>query len=148
MPYDVAHGLWYLSRTLCASYQGNRSKEKRLEGRRTITEFLVDAEALKRGEGWPKNYRDPCRFCPVERTCKVAIPSGPYFDWGVMVKAGRHVRYPFRQKRFGGISWRAMPGSFRSSKNRQLVSTNGNGNGRERKEEISPQLQLGLTEQI
>ena len=145
VPYDVAHGLWYLSRTLCASYQGNRSKDKRLEGRRTITEFLVDAEELARGIGWPKNYRDPCRFCPVERTCKVAIPSGPYFDWGVMAKAGRHVRYPFRQKRFEGVSWRTMPGSFRSSKHRHVVWTNVNGNGHERKEEISFQYDLGLS---
>ncbi|MBI2609991.1 hypothetical protein HYW53_02335 [Candidatus Giovannonibacteria bacterium] len=148
VPYDVAHGLWYNSRLLCASYLGNRSKEKKLDdNRRTVTEFLIDAEPLKTRAGWPKDYRDPCRHCPVETTCKVAIPSGPYFDWGVMVKAGKHVLFPGRQRRFAGIKWREMSGSFRSTKTRHFRSaTNGNGNGKEENAKAHEALQLPFYE--
>lgn len=94
--YDVAHGMWFLSRELCRHYLGNRSEELRSEGRRTVTETILHDADLKKPEAWPAKYRDLCFYCPVESMCKYRIPAGPYFDWGAMVRAGKHITYPGR----------------------------------------------------
>lgn len=103
-PFHVHNALWNLSRVLCAQYYGNKSfsvprRDKKQGKRYGITARLVDADALRRGTGWPKSYRDQCRSCPYEkRFCRIAIPAGPYYDWGVMLMSGRHVVYPHRNE--------------------------------------------------
>lgn len=94
--YDVSHALWFLSRELCASYYGNRSFARQLGPRRSITARIVPDKELKTISGWPKTYKDLCRYCPFENTCKMRIPAGPYFDFGRLVNAGRHIVYPGR----------------------------------------------------
>lgn len=121
--HDVSHGVWFLSRELCASYFGNRSFTKEVEtgdGRklRRVQRF-VDPARLATVDGWPKQYRDPCALCPVESTCALAIPNGSYYDWGRMVNAGPHVSYPGRAYHpllLPGIDWRGFPSSFPSGK--------------------------------
>jgi len=134
-PYDVGHGVWFLSRELCKNYYGNRSIERRLGKRRTVTERLITDEELKSLSSWPANYRDPCQFCHVENMCKIRIPAGPYFDWGVMVNAGKHVTFPGRSEALSVIT-RDMPVSFRRNGKRTSVS--------EPKSEIDDSLQGNL----
>lgn len=108
-PFHVHNALWNLSRVLCAQYYGNKSfsvarKDKNQGKRYGITARLVDAEALARGVGWPKGYRDHCRYCPFEeRFCRIAIPAGPYYDWGKLLVAGRHVIYTYRNEVLPGV---------------------------------------------
>lgn len=115
--YAVSHGLWFLSRELCAAYHGNKSFGKPDPKRRAVTARLVTDEELRVLDNWPRNYRDPCRFCPVETTCKVRIPAGPYYDWGVMVQTGEHVPYPGRKQELAA-DWRWLPALFRNAKAR------------------------------
>ena len=144
--YDVAHGMWFLSRVLCAAYFGNRSYEqKNGDLRRGLTERLVTDEELLRPGSWPVNYRDPCIFCPIEYSCKDRYPQGPYFDWGRMVKAGRHITDPMRAHypKFQFIT-KDMPMSFPGRTRRDSLISNGK--GIEPAENISLQLTLGFTE--
>ena len=113
-PFDVGNGLWNLSRVLCASYYGNKSESVRRfdpEARKwhNVTAKLVNSAKLNRVSAWPKNYRDLCRYCPFERYCGLAIPAGPYYDWGQNVNAGEHVVYPGREATLGGIPWYDLP---------------------------------------
>lgn len=117
--HDVSHGLWFLSRELCASYYGNRSFSKKTGNKAGVTQRLVKPDMLVAIGGWPARYRDPCWFCPLEQTCAISIPAGPYYDWGVMVNAGPHVHYPGRHPLLPGVDWQAMPVRFRNSKNRR-----------------------------
>lgn len=140
--YAVSHGLWFLSRELCAAYHGNKSFGTPDPKRRAVTARLVTDEELRAMRAWPRTYRDPCRFCPVEDTCRVRIPAGPYYDWGVMVHAGAHIPYPGRRDELA-TDWRWLPARFRNAKAR---------NGLARRPTATPkpvpnnnQLQLFLT---
>ncbi len=115
--YPVSHGLWFLSRELCADYYGNTSFAKQKPKRRAVTARLVTDEELRSVTSWPASYRDSCRFCPVEATCRVRIPAGPYYDWGVMVRAGEHLTYPGRAPELVP-GWRWLPARFRNAKAR------------------------------
>ena len=108
-PFHVHNALWNLSRVLCAQYYGNKSfsvarKDKKQGKRYGITASLVDANALARGIGWPKGYRDRCRSCPQEKYCELAIAAGPYYDWGALLISGRHVIYPYRNGVLPGMT--------------------------------------------
>ena len=108
-PFHVHNALWNLSRVLCAQYYGNKSfsvarKDKKQGKRYGITASLVDANALARGIGWPKGYRDLCRSCPQEKYCELAIAAGPYYDWGALLISGRHVIYPYRNGVLPGMT--------------------------------------------
>jgi|SRR3989344_183099 len=145
--YDVAHGKWFLSRVLCAAYYGNKSFEQKHEDgiRRGLTERVVADEELKNPRNWPMRYRDPCRLCPVEKTCKARFPQGPYFDWGAMVKAGRHLDFPLRRQRQElPFIRREMPNFFGKKNGRHYLKAPLNGASAE--EEASLQLTLGFTE--
>lgn len=113
-PFDVHNGLWNLSRVLCAAYYGNSCTTLRRadesEKIHTLTERLVDPKKLEEGRAsWPKGYRDLCKLCPFEEHCCIAIPSGPYYDWGMMVRAGHHVVYPAREAPLSGVAWFDLP---------------------------------------
>src|SRR3989338_1419655 len=141
--YDIAHGKWFLSRVLCPDYYGNRSFEQKHEDgkRRGLTERLVSDEELLEIETWPVSYRDPCRLCPVEESCKARFPQGPYFDWGAMVRAGDHITYPLRKvEPHFRIITRDMPGTFLKSSG-DRVSNSVPKNSVENK---TPQLPLGF----
>ncbi|MBI4099324.1 hypothetical protein HY442_02260 [Candidatus Parcubacteria bacterium] len=116
--YPVSHGLWFLSRELCADYYGNKSFAKSDRKRRAVTARLVKDEELRSVTSWPMSYRDSCRFCPVEATCRIRIPAGPYYDWGVMVRAGEHLTYPGRAPELMP-GWRQLPGRYRNAKSRR-----------------------------
>ncbi len=132
-PFHVHNAIWNLSRVLCAQYYGNKSfsvarKDKNQGKRYGITARLVDANALARGVGWPKGYRDHCRFCPQEKYCELAIAAGPYYDWGALLISGRHVIYPYRNGILPGLT---LPkneeylGLTRRQKNFAIVEPNG-----------------------
>lgn len=105
--HDLSHALWFLSRELCASYFGNRSLGA-TGLKRALTGRLLTGKELTNLSRWPKEYQDPCARCPVEKTCEIRIPAGPYYDWGVLVNAGPHIQYPGRQPFLPGVSWRGM----------------------------------------
>jgi len=69
---------WILSRELCPlSFQ--------CQSRKKATEY-ADPEKLETGHLlWPKGYNDPCLLCPLEKFCVNAIPSAPYYRWGLLV---------------------------------------------------------------
>lgn len=79
--------LWFLSRILCAGHIQNSSKNGE--------EFVAAEDLAEDGiMRWPRAYQDPCAHCPVERFCEWAIPSMPYYRWGLLVRIGKRVDYP------------------------------------------------------
>ncbi|MBI2097263.1 MAG: hypothetical protein HYT40_03940 [Candidatus Sungbacteria bacterium] len=113
-PFDVHNGLWNLSRTLCASYYGNKSRTVRrfdpaAKKWHAVTARLVKVSQLHNVSAWPQSYRDLCRYCPFEEYCGLAIPAGPYYDWGEGVNAGPHVVFPGRQPALDGVQWYDLP---------------------------------------
>ncbi len=80
--------LWVLGRTHCRYSFQNTSFDNRTR--------YIEAEHLIENPGlWPRNYRDPCISCPIEKFCKWAIPSGPYYhkNWGILVRISRRIPY-------------------------------------------------------
>lgn len=69
--------LWVLSRVLCAGHFQNACVNR--------TKPKAPAPDDLRPEHWPKGYRDPCRFCPIEGSCRQVFPSGPYYRWGWLI---------------------------------------------------------------
>lgn len=121
--YDVAHGIWFLSRELCRYYLGNQSIESK-ETR--ITERLYSDDELKDALLWSPNYRDLCLYCPVEQMCKKRIPSGPYFEFGTFLWPGKHIIFPGRQNDLGIVE-RDEAASLRRNNN-EIVRKNRLGN--------------------
>lgn len=83
----IKFSLFILSRNLCRyNYQNSAPKRgmKYVEANR----FLEDPNS------WPKNYKDPCNFCFIKNYCKWAIPSAPYYKWGLLVRIGRRMPCP------------------------------------------------------
>ena len=83
---DMNPAIWLLSRTLCSKCFLNTSKKN-------ATQY-VDSEKLKKDHSmWPKKYKNPCKKCPIEKHCKWAIPSAPYWKWGLLVRTGERISY-------------------------------------------------------
>lgn len=80
---NVNPAIWILSRTLCAGHFQNSSRRG---------EFVADV--LARKKHWPKTYKDPCVHCPLEKLCEWAIPSMPYYRWGLLMRIGKRVDFP------------------------------------------------------
>ncbi len=84
-PLDMNPAIWFLGRRCSKNFQ-NRSRKKASQ--------YADLAKLRRNPNlWPKSYKDLCAACPIERYCKWAIPSIPYWRWGLLVKLGRGVPY-------------------------------------------------------
>lgn len=79
--------LWFLSRSLCAGHFQNSS-------RKNATKYVETEDLLENPDLWPRNYKNPCAYCPVENWCKWAIPNAPYYRWGILVRIGKRVPYP------------------------------------------------------
>jgi hypothetical protein len=93
---DVSPAIWTLSRLLCAEHFQNSSKG---DGAKLVkTPNLVKNPGL-----WPKNYKDPCFYCPIEKWCQWAIPAALYYRWGLLVKLGKRVDYP--AQKLPGVDW-------------------------------------------
>ena len=97
----VNPAVWFLSRTLCAeSFQNSSRKNGHL---------FFEAEDLKTNPHlWPKQYRNPCLYCPIEKYCHWAIPAGPYYRWGVLIRIGERLAYPQRALSFPDDFWKKV----------------------------------------
>lgn len=80
--------LWVLSRELCAFNYQNMSRD---DGH-----TVVDAAYLEKHHAWPKNYTHPCLCCPLQQYCSHAIPSAPYYHWGIFLISGKRVNFPMK----------------------------------------------------
>lgn len=91
----LAHGrvnpaLWVLSRDLCASFIQNISVGKprfRQEQKRSY-HLLLDEEYLNcHPKLWDKEKAQSlCYVCPIREFCGYAVPAGPYYSVGVLVR--------------------------------------------------------------
>lgn len=74
--------LWTLSRELCVG-QAQNAWTNHGSGPRT-------PELLRMNPGIVSHtYVDPCGQCPIESACSGAIPSGPYYRWGILLRLDR-----------------------------------------------------------
>lgn len=78
----VNPAIWVLSRDLCsAHFQNSTASDGSLR---------IKAEELEADPStWPANYRNPCRFCPLEDYCQGTCPSGVYYRWGILARCRR-----------------------------------------------------------
>jgi len=84
---DMNPAIWLLSRSLCSKNFQNTSRKE-------ATQYIDAYKLANDFSLWPRDYKDPCRICPIERHCKWIIPSAPYWKWGLLVKLGRRVSFP------------------------------------------------------
>lgn len=91
----VNPALWVLSRRLCAEHFQNISRD--------AGKTFILPDYLKSHPGaWPKNYRNPCSICPVERWCIRMVPAAIYYDVGILIALER---VPYPQGLLPGIDW-------------------------------------------
>lgn len=79
--------LWVLSRSLCAGHFQNTVRED-------ATKYVETERLIKNPNLWPKKYKNPCAYCFIEEWCKWAIPSAPYYRWGILIRLGKRIPYP------------------------------------------------------
>lgn len=88
---NINPAIWVLSRELCAQHLQNSTRKK--------GKVFFDREVLRE---WPRNYKDPCSYCPLEKLCTGAVPSVPYYRRGILVRLER-ISHP---KQFlPGVDW-------------------------------------------
>jgi len=105
---NVNPALWILGRRLCAEHFQNTSREK-------ATAYVEPEELADNPHLWPKNYKDPCSYCPIEEYCRWSIPDAPHSRWGLLVRLGRRIPYP--KVRLPWLDWeKKVP--YLSRKNR------------------------------
>lgn len=104
-PFMIEHGfshlainpaLWVLSRELCPLELQTKSKGRgRKETKRSRRNIkLVYPEVLEANpKVWPSGYADVARVCPVSHLCSMAIPSSPFYAFGMLLLL-RRVNYP------------------------------------------------------
>lgn len=84
---EMIPAIWLLGRNFCSRSFQNKAKQRGAS--------YVESRQLRRNPAlWPKNYKDPCGACPINQYCKWAIPSYPYWEWGLLVRLGPRVPYP------------------------------------------------------
>lgn len=80
--HTINPALWVISRDLCSNQLQNTTRK---DG-----QFFFTPELIKENPKlWPKRYKDPCRFCPIERFCSGVAPSYPYHKRGLLVPMAR-----------------------------------------------------------
>lgn len=84
---NINPALWVLGRTLCAEHFQNTSREK-------ATVYVEPEELAKNSHLWPKNYKNPCSYCPIEPYCRWSIPDAPHSRWGLLVRLGPRIPFP------------------------------------------------------
>ncbi len=98
---NINPALWVLSRSFCSEAFQNTSQKN---GKR-----YFEAEELgKNPYLWPKNYKDPCSLCPLEKDCQWAIPAVPHYKWGLLVKISKRIDYPVRRLPFVGWEFNSL----------------------------------------
>ena len=85
---DINPAVWVLSRSLCAEHFQSGSRKGRIS--------YIEANNLSAGY-WPKKYKNPCDYCPIESYCRWIVPSAPYYQWGLLVRLSERVAYPVRR---------------------------------------------------
>ena len=160
IPHDlVNHGSWAQGRELCGRHHQTKSIRVRdgltpeeIRSRRTVpirlitpSELLADVDGNPdlfkltsgpNGNGkknpvhWPKNYFDPCQYCHLENHCTKVVPSGPYYDDGLLIPLKR-VQYPHSRSKNEGhkeLSHRTGVAAFKTiaqaSKVRNMLNPN------------------------
>ncbi len=92
----VADILWLYSRAMCYESPGNIMALKKRDGRKSIL--------LPPTINWTKNQLEKhwrtCGRCIVKNTCRICIPSGPYYVKGQLIKLAVREDPP---DLFGGI---------------------------------------------
>lgn len=56
-------------------------------------ELITPEELAEKTTAWPKGYKDYCQHCPIENHCETVVPSGTYYDDGLLIKLPR-IPYP------------------------------------------------------
>ncbi len=92
---NVNPAIWVLSRSLCSEHFQTGSRKDGNE--------YVDAEALLRNKEWPKNYRNPCKYCDIEKLCQWIIPAAPYYRWGYLIRISERVPFPYETMHLPGL---------------------------------------------
>lgn len=105
---NINPALWVLSRSLCSEHLQTSSRK---DGK----EFFTKGRLMKNPNLWPKNYKNPCSFCFVEKFCKYAIPAAPYYTGGLLI---RMERVPYIMRRLSGINWSEVE-FFKPQRNRR-----------------------------
>ncbi len=93
--------LWTLSRSLCSEAFQNTSQKGGKQ-------YFETKELLNNPYLWPKKYKDPCSYCPFEKDCQWAIPSAPYYKWGLLIKIGKRVDYPVKKLPWQGWEYKSL----------------------------------------
>ena len=83
---NVNPAIWVLSRDFCSGQLQNTSRQ---DGK-----FYFTPEILRENPNlWPKKYRDPCSYCPLEHLCTGVVPVRPHSKNALVVRMER-VPYP------------------------------------------------------
>lgn len=89
-PLEMSEVLWLFSRTLCSQHPDNSSSVKERRARKSVIVPL--------GKPWGKNqtltYERSCGRCPVESTCKWAVPAADYYVKGRITLRAERSRPP------------------------------------------------------
>lgn len=109
-PRVIHPAMWILSREMCSLQLQNTTRKK--------ASIFFDEKIVRKNPAlWPKNYRDPCSFCPIEEFCAGAVPSAPYYRWGLLVPFKRmEYPYKFQQSALPGLEESMI---FRGAKGRK-----------------------------
>jgi hypothetical protein len=105
---EIGDALWALSTTLCRKAPGNasinRSKERRPRRERARPSPLV----LDPGnQEHRERYWVSCGNCPAAKYCSANVPSGPYYESGVLLLHGRLILPEPAPGLFGALPLRA-----------------------------------------
>jgi len=108
---SINPALWVLSREFCAGHFQNSSQN---DG----TIFFDEDKLRANPKLWPKNYRNPCQHCPIEKFCTGAVPAAPYYRRAFLV---RFERVPYLTSVMPGVDWFSFfphPGRKRTKRNK------------------------------
>lgn len=87
---ELCNALWIYSRQVCSHAPANGSQIGSYHGRKT----QVEPEDLHWGRGQKDRHGRSCKFCPLVMTCRYGIPSGDYYQKGVIKLRDRDQRVP------------------------------------------------------
>lgn len=97
-PIILSNALWLLSRDLCDKAPGNISTVSDVKDGRNTEVFPKEWKMTKtRLEVYAKQT---CFVCPLRDTCKISIPSAPYYVNGLIELRGERPKLPVQGKIF------------------------------------------------
>jgi len=101
--HNISHltvnpAMWVVSRDFCSNQLQNTTRQN--------GQFFFTPELLKQNPKlWPKRYKNPCRYCPLESFCTGVLPSHPYHKRGTMVIMQR---VPYAEPYLPGVDWKEV----------------------------------------